>query len=82
MTDALTLYTKIYRSVNSLHVLLLALCIFITSCGEVPDPGPGTKALPIVSLEQLDVQEGNADKAVFASVRLSRSSDETVTILV
>ncbi len=82
MTDALTLVTKIYRAVNFLYTLLLLLMIFLTSCEENPDIGTGTTALPVVSLEQLDVQEGNADKAVFASVRLSRSSDETVTILV
>lgn len=54
----------------------------MTSCGETEDPGPGMVTLPTVSLDPLDVQEGNTDKSVFASVRLSKSSAETVTIFV
>ncbi len=62
---------------------LFGLLILISSCGsdEAPMP-PTTDAKPTVSLEALNVEEGNEDKSVFASVRLSKASSETVTIFV
>jgi len=52
------------------------------SCGDGEGPPPVVATKPTVSLDALDVLEGNADKSIFASVRLSKAADEVVTIFV
>ncbi len=49
------------------------------ACDE-PDPMPGDTTPPSVFIDPLSVIEGNGEKSIFASIRLSKASDEVVTI--
>lgn len=55
------------------------------SCGDeaIPMPPDENDALPTVSLEGINVLEGNtSEKSIFASIRLSKSSDTNIEVLV
>lgn len=64
---------------------ILSICclFFLNSCGTKDEPGNGNSGeLPVVSLDALSILEGNEDKSVFISARLSKASEEVVTIFV
>ena len=71
--------------------LVLFLLIFqLLSCGEsitdMPNPpgggggGTGGDVTPTVSLDPISIEEGNEDRAFFASIRLSDRADATVSV--
>lgn len=64
------------------YLFFLFLSISISSCGTEEPPKPPTDLKPSVSIDALSVVEGDEDKSVFVSVRLSKSSTEPVTIFV
>jgi len=64
--------------VKNLSFILL-FSLFILSCGDNNEPGDNT-SLPVVSIDALGVLEGNVDKSIFASIRLSKAGAEKVTI--
>jgi len=53
-----------------------------SSCKTEEPPAPPTSTKPSVSIDALSFLEGDEDKSVFVSVRLSKSSTEPVTIFV
>jgi len=58
------------------------LNISFLSCRTEEPPSPPTDLKPSVSIDALSVVEGDEDKSVFVSVRLSKSSTEPVIIFV
>ena len=65
-----------------LFTLLLLSSLFIFSCGDSEDPAPTNTTLPTVSLDALDVLEGDANKSIFASIRLSKAANAVVTVTI
>ncbi len=63
------------------YIYYLILSLIVISCGDSEEPMV-EPTLPSVSLEPLNVSEGNQDKSIFASVRLSKASQQEVTIFV
>ena len=60
---------------------ILVISIIYLACGDSEGPMiPVT--YPTVSVDNLNVLEGEENKSIFASFRLSKSSEETVTIFV
>jgi len=68
--------------VRKLYYILIAL-LFVPCCKDPNNPTPQPSTTPSVSLDPISVIEGNeGQKAIFASVRLSAASTETVSIFV
>lgn len=65
--------------IKNLYLLLLVLTTAASCTDEAPTP---PDSLPLVSIDEFNVREGNEDLTVFLSVRLSKASDEQVTIFV
>lgn len=53
------------------------------ACGSdnpVSEPPPTSNTLPVLSMQELTVSEGDQDKSIFISLRLDKVSDDAVTV--
>jgi len=72
----------LYKNYRMRYLFFLFLSISISSCGTEEPPKPPTNLKPSVSIDALSILEGDEDKSVFVTARLSKSSTERVTIFV
>ncbi|NNE26147.1 MAG: family 16 glycosylhydrolase [Saprospiraceae bacterium] len=64
-----------------IRLTLFFVLILLSCSSEGEDPMPMDNTLPVFSMESITVDEGNQDKSIFVSLRLSKSWTKPVSVV-